>query len=71
MKMREWFGSDTELTGNDIARGFVSPSQYQAAAHAVNCHDAMVELLTKILTTYELDHDDTSSVLRLLKKAGE
>jgi hypothetical protein len=69
MKMREWFGSDCSLIGSDIAKGFISPSQYQAAAHAVNYHDKLVAMLEKILEVYEMDYDDTSEALTLLDEA--
>ena len=69
MEMREWFGNDCSLSGSDIAKGFVSASQYEAAAHAVNYHDKLVAMLEKIVAVYEMDYDDTSEALTLIDEA--
>jgi hypothetical protein len=70
MKMAEWFGRDNLITGKDLASNFVSRGQFDAAAHAVNCHDQLVDMLQKILEVYEMDYDDTDKALKLITKCN-
>ena len=70
MKMAEWFGRDSLITGKDLASNFVSRGQFNAAAHAVNCHDQLVDMLQKILEVYEMDYEDTSKALELIAKCN-
>ena len=70
MKMAEWFGRDNLTTGKDLASNFVSRGQFDAAAHAVNCHDQLVDMLQKILEVYEMDYDDTDNALKLITKCN-
>lgn len=41
----------------------------QAAAHAINMHDELVEMLEHVISTYDMDSCDNFKIVVLLKKA--